>query len=216
MHSRPRFSLIAVVATAATAMLALPVLLASPALAHSALLSSDPAEGATVSTSLERVSLTYNQQPLQGLETGLVIEVRDAAGEEVTAGDVSVEANTMSRAVNMTTDGAYQVLWRYVSPDGHPVAGQYAFTYAGPELAEPAAPTTTATPPPSSVPATTPPATTPTAGATLVDSDTRFRQPAAWVIIGIAALIVVGIAVVALTRKSRTNAAREVDSREAN
>jgi len=207
MHSRPRFSLIAVVATAAAAMLAMPVLVASPALAHSALLSSDPAEGATVATSLERVSLTFNQQPLQGLETGLVIEVRDAAGEEVTAGDVQVEANTMSRAVNMTTNGAYQVLWRYVSPDGHPVDGQYAFTYAGPELAEPATPTTTAAPTETSTPATTPPAATATASLSATDEPAAlggwFQQPAAWIIWAIITLVLAGIVITILSRRSR-------------
>jgi hypothetical protein len=66
------------------------------------------------------------------------------------------------------------------------------------------------------VPATTTPATTATAGATPIDSGTWFRQPSAWVIIGIASLIVLGIAVVALTRRSQTNGAREDDPHQAN
>ncbi|MFJ3382897.1 MULTISPECIES: copper resistance protein CopC [unclassified Curtobacterium] len=120
------------------------LVLADPADAHSALVSSDPADGSTVRTPIERVDLTFSEAPLTGLDAGLRIEVRDEAGTDVSTGDVLVDGTTMSKAVALR-DGAYTVLWRYVSPDGHPITGELGFTAMLP------APTSTAvsTPDPS-------------------------------------------------------------------
>lgn len=99
----------------------------TPASAHSALTASDPAEGSTVSADLERVTLTFSEAPLAGLDAGLRIEVRDAAGTDESTGEVTVSGDTMSKAVGLSA-GPHTVLWRYVSPDGHPIDGQVAFT----------------------------------------------------------------------------------------
>jgi len=112
--------------------------LAAPASAHAALTASDPAEGSTVSTELERVELTFSEAPLAGLDAGLRIEVRDAAGTDESTGDVTVGGDTMSKAVELTA-GPHTVLWRYVSPDGHPIDGQVTFTVTAAAPASPAA-----------------------------------------------------------------------------
>jgi methionine-rich copper-binding protein CopC len=104
---------------------------ASPAQAHSALVASDPTDGQTVTTPIDHVGLTFSEAPLTGLDAGLRIEVRDATGTDRASGDVVVDGMTMSREVDLP-DGAYTVLWRYVSPDGHPITGELGFTVALP------------------------------------------------------------------------------------
>ncbi|PYY64719.1 hypothetical protein DEJ30_07580 [Curtobacterium sp. MCPF17_003] len=132
---------------------------ATPASAHAALTSSDPADGATVAANLERVTLTFNEAPLAGLEAGLRIEVRDDGGADESSGAVTVEGTSMSKAVSLST-GPHTVVWRYVSPDGHPIEGQLAFTVE-PAASQSVLPPTTS---PTAAPAPTP-SSDPTAAA---------------------------------------------------
>jgi methionine-rich copper-binding protein CopC len=100
---------------------------AAPASAHSGLTGSTPAEGAVVTSDLRQVDLTFTEAPLAGLDAGLRIEVRDQAGQDESTGDVTVAGTTMSKQVDLSA-GPHTMLWRYVSPDGHPIDGQVAFT----------------------------------------------------------------------------------------
>ncbi|OIH93633.1 copper resistance CopC family protein [Curtobacterium sp. MCBA15_001] len=112
--------------------------------AHSGLVSSTPADGQTVTEQLDRVALTFSEAPLAGLDSGLRIEVRDAGGTDVSTGDVAVDGATMSKAVD-PQDGDYTLLWRYVSPDGHPITGELAFAVDLPAAATTPTPSTSAT-----------------------------------------------------------------------
>lgn len=181
----------------AAAVLVLTTLVATePADAHSALTGSNPADGATVTTPLERVELAFSQAPLAGLDAGLRIEVRDADGTDVSNGEVLVDGTTMSTGVRVE-DGTYSVLWRYVSPDGHPITGELGFT-----VALPAASTPTSVPSPSSssvdvtLSATAPPVAGDDGGSPW------YAGPAPW-IGGGALLVAVVLALVATTRGRR-------------
>ncbi|SBN63510.1 hypothetical protein GA0004736_2445 [Curtobacterium sp. 9128] len=184
----------------AAAVLVLTTLVATePASAHSALTASNPADGATVTTPLERVELTFSQAPLAGLDAGLRMEVRDAAGTDVSNGEVLVDGTTMSTGVRVE-DGAYSVRWRYVSPDGHPITGELGFT-----VALPAASTPTAVPSPSSssVDVTRSATAPPVSGAD--GGSPWYAGPAPW-IGGGALLLAVALVLVATTRGRRTPA----------
>lgn len=182
----------------AAAVLVLTTLVATePASAHSALTASNPADGATVTTPLERVELTFSQAPLAGLDAGLRMEVRDAAGTDVSNGEVLVDGMTMSTGVRVE-GGAYSVLWRYVSPDGHPITGELGFT-----VALPAASTPTSVPSPSSssVDVTRSATAPPVSG---IDGGSPWSAgPAPW-IGGGALLVAVALVLVATTRGRRT------------
>jgi copper resistance protein C len=121
------------------------IVLATPsaALAHDALASADPAAESTSSSELTSIALTFNEAPLGGLQSGVIIQVIDPSGTDVSMGDVQVNDRVLSKAVTPSTKGQYQVAWRTVSADGHPISGQYEFAYAGPLAATP---TLTATP----------------------------------------------------------------------
>jgi hypothetical protein len=189
-----RMSLVAVV-VALTGLVGLAS--AAPAQAHSALVSSDPTDGQTITTPLDRVGLTFSEAPLTGLDAGLRIEVRDAAGTDRASGDVTVDGTTMSRTVDLQ-DGAYTVLWRYVSPDGHPVTGELGFTVALP--AQTAAPTGSATP--TSEPTETSATVEATRSATPAASDAGSGAGGAALWLGAGAVLVAGlVAVLAVARR---------------
>ncbi|MEV7761079.1 copper resistance CopC family protein [Curtobacterium flaccumfaciens] len=115
----------------------------TPASAHAALTSSDPADGATVTADIQRVTLTFSEAPLAGLEAGLRIEVRDDGGTDESSGAVAVDGTSMSKAVSLSP-GPHTLVWRYVSPDGHPIEGQLAFSVE--PAASPTVPPTTTSP----------------------------------------------------------------------
>lgn len=120
-----RQSLLRLVASLAVSALAL-VALATPASAHNALRSTDPADGATVATVPEAVTLTFDGEVLA---LGSVVEVANPAGDVVSAGEPEVDDNTVTQA--LTGDlvpGEYTVTWRVTSGDGHPIDGTFGFT----------------------------------------------------------------------------------------
>jgi methionine-rich copper-binding protein CopC len=172
----------------------------TPASAYAALTMSDPADGATVTADLERVTLTFNEAPLAGLEAGLRIEVRDDGGTDESSGAVTVEGTSMSKAVSLSP-GPHTLVWRYVSPDGHPIEGQLAFTV------EPAASPTV--PPTTTSPTTAPTSSSePTAAAAEAAPNTgagthahgHGGQALLFGVVGILAVLVIGAVVLRIRR----------------
>lgn len=166
--------------------LALAVLGAGPAAAHSALVSSDPADGSTLAAAPAHVTLTFNEP---AVTLGTVVQVRAADGRVVSAGDpVLTDASVTQDLTGELPAGAYTVLWRVTSADGHPIEGQLTFTAQGPTTAggppgtaatDPAAtPTATpaASPTPTAAPTATPTAAAPEATASAEPAE---RDPAA-------------------------------------
>ncbi len=116
-------------ATVAAAMLtaAVVVLGAAPtAQAHDELLDSTPASGERLSTAPASVSLTFSADVLT---LGAVIIVVDADDRDWVTGDIAVQGGVVSAhmAEGMPADG-YEVRWRVVSGDGHPISGVIPFT----------------------------------------------------------------------------------------
>lgn len=171
----------------------------APASAHSGLTGSDPADGATVSTELDRVALTFTEAPLAGLDAGLVIRVQNAAGTDESTGAVAVEGTTMSKAVDLSP-GAHVVLWRYVSPDGHPIEGRSTFTYD-----PPTPPSASAVPSASTAAADqeAAPTATPTATATATSDAVRplGQEPLVWVVVAGVGLLAAAATIVAVRRR---------------
>jgi copper resistance protein C len=143
---------VAVTLLAATALL----LGATPALAHSRLISSDPVDGASLDGGPQRVSLTFNESLTPGFNTLTVV---GPDGLRYEAGDIALDGPTVSIGVApLGPAGRYEIGYRVISADGHPVTGSVAFTLttAGPGTAAAIAPAQgPAAPPP---PAAAPPA----------------------------------------------------------
>ena len=131
---------------------------ATPALAHTRLLSSDPADGASLDSAPQHVSLTFNETMTPGFST---ITVVGPDGAHYETGQVGAEGGTVNIALlPLSPAGRYEIGYRVVSADGHPVTGSVAFTLTSPgpgattPTPEPsAAPVATAVPPPAAAPA---------------------------------------------------------------
>jgi methionine-rich copper-binding protein CopC len=99
---------------------------AGPASAHDAAESSSPAQGATVATPPENVSITFNNNPLA---LGSRIRVTDASGTDWSDGDVEIVDNVASQRLREGAPaGEFTVVWRVVSSDSHPIEGSFTFT----------------------------------------------------------------------------------------
>ena len=142
---------------AATVAAGLALLLgAAPAVAHTRLESSDPADKSSVDTAPESVSLTFNEDISAELAS---ISVVGPDGTNYATGPVSTAGGQVSTAVSpLGPAGAYEIGYRVVSDDGHPVQGKLTFTLttpgpaasaptAAPAVAAAAAPTAQAGPP---------------------------------------------------------------------
>ncbi len=130
------------------------------AAAHTALASSDPAEGANVTAPPTIIALTFTEDINPAFAN---VAVSSAGGRNWVSGSPQVEGPRLTAALgdpDRLASGIYTVGYRVVSADGHPVAGSYTFSIAdvpgAPPPASPpaqAAPSTAATPPHSAAPA---------------------------------------------------------------
>lgn len=125
------------------------------AAAHTALVGSDPANDARVSSPPGAVALTFSEDINPAFAT---VVVHSADGRNWVSGQARVDGPrlTADMGPERLPNGKYTVGYRVVSADGHPVSGSYSFTVVGapdqPSSATTsatAAPSTSATPAPS-------------------------------------------------------------------
>ena len=200
---------------------------ASPlAAAHTELVSSDPASGASLPERPTLLTLTFTE-PVPAESATVTVVAAD--GSAWPLGEVSANGATLTVPMlkSVQPAGQYTVSWTVESLDGDFVDGTFAFTVtappAPPEPQQPAATT------PAAPPAVTSEGSAPTSSATtgsvatLTEPTTRVSTPAAtsgpdddggvplWVWILIAAVLsVVGIAVgVGLNRRAKGDADAE-------
>jgi copper resistance protein C len=132
---------------AVTVLAGLALLLgAAPAMAHARLISSDPVDGASLDAGPQRVSLTFSDPMTGDFDT---INVVGPDGNQYQTGEVGADGSTVSIAVApLGPTGRYEIGYRVVSADGHPVTGSVAFTLTtpGPASAAPAQPPAAADP----------------------------------------------------------------------
>ncbi|MGQ0574341.1 MAG: copper resistance CopC family protein [Pseudonocardia sp.] len=103
---------------------------AGPALAHTRLLGSDPADGTTLAAAPERVSLEFNEAMQAEFSTVTVTGPDGAAWQ---TGPVAADGTTVSVALlPLGPAGRYEIGYRVVSDDGHPVAGTVGFVLSAP------------------------------------------------------------------------------------
>lgn len=108
------------------------------ALAHTRLLSSDPADGASLATAPERVSLVFNEAMQADFS---MVTVTGPDGAAWQTGAVTAEDGTVRIGLRpLGPAGRYEIGYRVVSDDGHPVRGAVAFVLTAPGPGAAAAP----------------------------------------------------------------------------
>jgi methionine-rich copper-binding protein CopC len=181
---------------AVTVLAGLALLLGSaPAFAHTRLESSDPADGASLDTPPQSVTLTFNEAIPADFSTVTVIGPDGVAYQ---TGPVTTVDGKVSTAVSpLGPAGRYEIGYRVVSDDGHPVAGSVSFT-----LTRPATPTTTAAAAPTTGDGRTAAAPAPVPATAAASSPADGGMPIwPWVV---GAVVLVGAGVVAALRLGRS------------
>jgi len=105
----------------------------SPASAHNVLVSTSPSDGATVDAGVIQIDLTFEQAVMNtpdGAGTEIsVVGPAESQPAEMTDGCVDTfNGSVISDSVDIDLPGTYNVTWRTVSDDGHPIEGTFAFS----------------------------------------------------------------------------------------
>lgn len=190
-----------VAAVLASTMFGAAAVLAPGALAHSELVSSDPADGAVLEAPPTTVTFTFNEDLLPDFVRLI------ATGPSGNTGDLIVNSVEGPSARADWPAGAeageWTVSYRVVSLDGHPIEGGITFAYVDPAPTSPSPEPTSALPTPEPISESTS-APTPIASPTASPaSDTSSAGPS---LLGIAAIVVVilgavGVVIALLARR---------------
>jgi len=172
------------------------------AAAHTELILSEPADGSVVAEVPSQVVLTFSEELLP--ET-VRISVADSTGLAVLVADPSVDADTVTATWPPGLTGTdFDVNYRVVSQDGHPVSGTVSFTTQ--VALEGRAPATPAGASPIASGGSSSAAPVPSASPVAEqESDRRGLSPVSIVFLGLAIGIGIGF-VVMLARRGRTSA----------
>jgi methionine-rich copper-binding protein CopC len=103
------------------------IALATPALAHNVLISTDPPKGASLEAGPAKVTLTFDQY-VQNVDVNQVA-VTGPGGGQWAEGPVQVSNNLVIAPLRpLGPAGVYTIGYRVLSADGHPVIGEVTFT----------------------------------------------------------------------------------------
>ncbi|MFS3127649.1 copper resistance protein CopC [Nocardioides sp. Bht2] len=193
-----RIRLLGRLSSVAALLLLLPLLGLSPASAHTALVSSDPADGAELTQAPTSVALTFTETMSADLSSAsLRIAGNPAVKLPLSVGD-SPEILLAEVPATVGSGKKWTVAYRVVSRDGHPVTGEVNFTVTAPATTESTSPeptvsaTPTATPEPEQTDAET--------------SDEKSDDSSSawwWTVGGIAAVVIIGVGVLAARANRR-------------
>ena len=104
--------------------------------AHTKLVSGSPAAGVVVDLWPTKVVLEFDEQ-LQNLggEKANFVVINNAVGDQVSETDEVIDGNTISVTLAPNeVKGPVLVFYHVVSTDGHPVEGEYKFTFGKGEV----------------------------------------------------------------------------------
>ncbi len=103
--------------------------IASPALAHSDEVETQPSAGETIEAGVIDLKITFVEDLLElGENEGSELLVTNANGAPALFTCPVAAKNVLSAKTAIAEPGEYTVIWRTVSMDGHPVEGNYSFT----------------------------------------------------------------------------------------
>ncbi len=113
------------------------IVFAAPAAAHEDLLASTPATGEQLASAPDNVSLTFSAEVLT---IGAAVIVVDQSGRDWVAGEpIVTEGVVTAPLADDLPEAGYEIRWRVVSADGHPISGLIPFSVGDAEPLERAA-----------------------------------------------------------------------------
>lgn len=108
--------------TAGLAAIAVSVAVPAAAFGHAGVEGTYPSKGATVSTSISRVSVTFDEAVMTG-----TLSVKTSGGKAVPVSVRQKGARITGTLKRKLTAGGYKVSWRAVADDGHKESGTFSF-----------------------------------------------------------------------------------------
>ncbi len=100
--------------------------------AHDSLVEANPADGEVLTAPISEVSMRFSGI-LLGVDTGGNVAVLTGPdGAYYETGCAAIDGTNLTLPVVLGEAGTYQVDWRVVSSDGHPISGEYQFEYQPP------------------------------------------------------------------------------------
>lgn len=174
---------------------------AGAASAHDVVVGGDPADGETLAEFPDAVTLEFSAIPREGFNT---FAISDAATEEVLySGEPEIDGRFLTVDIPDEAEGGagdYRIGFQITSSDGHATRGMTTFTVEGGEAATPIA----------AAESEEAAAATPAAADTEQAQDTEQSEeaeqtgisgPWAWVIAGVAILVVLAVVVMVIQRQ---------------
>jgi methionine-rich copper-binding protein CopC len=115
----------------ASVLLGFTVATAPAAWGHNQVVVTTPTAGETVSASpvLVSVQTVENLLDLGGNQAGFAIVVTDQQGLFYGTGCVELSDRVLSTTVELGEGGAYEVIYQFVSEDGHTISDRFGFTF---------------------------------------------------------------------------------------
>ena len=103
-------------------------LTALPAASHEQLVDQEPKPGQILEAGIAEVKLSFSDD-LISLENsaGSEIVILDSNQNPINNGCAVVDGRTATARADIDRPGSYQVGWRVVSGDGHPISGSFSF-----------------------------------------------------------------------------------------
>ena len=98
--------------------------------AHTKIDHTSPASGSTVDAGVQNVAVDFTDK-IMNLADSTEIVISDPEGNTVENTCVEVKNTSISVDAFLATAGEYQVAWRTVAEDGHPIEGNFNFTVSG-------------------------------------------------------------------------------------
>ena len=115
----------------AASMLALVTTLtltALPATSHEQLVDQEPKPGQILEAGIAEVKLSFSDDLISlDNSAGSEIVILDSNQNPVNNGCAVIDARTAIARADIDTPGTYEVGWRVVSGDGHPISGSFSF-----------------------------------------------------------------------------------------
>jgi methionine-rich copper-binding protein CopC len=163
------------------------VLFPANANAHARLVSTNPADGAVLTTMPDSVTFTFNENILEG---STAIAFVDELGVVIDSSPGTLMGPSITAPwPQQASQGSIQVSYRVVSSDGHPVMGSITVTLAG----------TSSSKPDTATPAPTPDATP--------SETSSFPLPIS-LAIAVAVMIAIGAVILRITHQRRRQGSR--------
>ena len=103
-------------------------LTALPANAHEQLVDQEPKPGQILEAGIAEVKLSFSDDLISlDNSAGSEIVILDSNQNPVNNGCAVIDARTAIARADIDTPGTYEVGWRVVSGDGHPISGSFSF-----------------------------------------------------------------------------------------